>query len=361
MAEVIASRHLSGGGIFSKHCEAWLEEKLQCGAALLTPSCTAALEMAALLIDTQEGDEIIMPSFTFVSTANSFHMRGGVPVFVDIQADTYNINAALIEAAITPRTRAIVMMHYAGVACDIDAILALAHKYHLYVIEDNAHGLLGQYQGKPLGSFGHLAALSFHETKNITCGQGGALLVNDRALLERAYVLRDKGTNRGSFDKGKIPYYSWVDKGSNYVLSEIQAAFLWAQMEAADAITAQRQESWMRYYDAFVGHAAVQLQTVPEGCAHNAHIFSLVLPQRRDVLIAHLAHENIYAPFHYMPLHRSAAYERIRPGMVLPVTERISRDLLRLPLWTGVEVHQPTIIATITAFLDERAYCTLKV
>lgn len=352
IAEAIASGNLSGGGGFTQRCEAWLEQKLEAGKALLTTSCTSALEMAALLIVQQPGDEIIMPSFTFVSTANAFALHGGKPVFVDIRPDTLNVDVAQIEAAITPRTRAIVVVHYAGVACDMDAVLVLARKHALAVIEDNAHGILSRYKDKPLGSLGQLATLSFHETKNLTCGQGGALLVNDPALLERAYVLRDKGTNRRSFEQGSAAFYSWVDKGSNYTLSELQAAFLWAQMEQADILIGARMACWRRYQTGLRGleGKGVQLPQVPDYATHNAHIFHLLLPSPalRDALLAHMTALSISTPFHYIPLHRSAAYMRLHgEGRALPVTERVSACLLRLPLCLPEPDMQDEVIAAV--------------
>ena len=337
ISEVIALRQFAGGGVFSQRCEAWLEQQLEAGKALLTTSCTSALEMAAMLIVQDAGDEIIMPSFTFVSTANAFALHGGKPVFVDIRPDTLNIDEQLIEAAITPRTRAIVVVHYASVACDMAPIMAIAAKHGVAVIEDNAHGVLARYGDRLLGSMGHLAALSFHETKNLTCGQGGALLVNDASLLERAYVLRDKGTNRKAFERRTTAFYSWVDKGSNYTLSEIQAAFLWAQMEQAQTLIGARMACWRRYQMglASLQEKGVKLPYVPEYATHNAHIFYLVLPkpEHRDSLLSTLATRSIDAPFHYIPLHRSAGYEHMFGRTeALPVTELTSACLLRLPM-----------------------------
>ncbi len=355
--DAIALGNVSGNGPYSARCEQWLERRTGCAKALLANSCTAALEMAAMLIETLPGDEIIMPSYAFVSTANAFAMHGAVPVFVDIRPDTLNIDETQIEAAITPKTKAIVMLHYAGIACEIDTILAIARKHKLYVIEDNAHGILAEYKDKPLGSFGHLATLSFHETKNITCGQGGALLINDEKLIEPAYVIRDKGTNRHVFEQGKTPFYTWVGKGSNYALSEIHAAFLWAQLEAADSIARMRMQSWMRYKEAFdrLESTAVKRPTVSESVRHNGHISCLILPNQelRDGLIAHLSRQRIGANFHYVPLHLSPAYRKINPrtDIALPVTEQANGGLVRLPLWIGIESYQEEVIQRVLEWI----------
>jgi len=361
--EVIMSSRWSGFAKFSKRCETWLQDKTGCHKAMLVSSCTAALEMAAMLIDIQPGDEIIMPSYTFVSTANAFVLRGGMPVFVDIRSDTFNIDESQIEAAITPKTKAIVVVHYAGVACNMQAILELAYKHDLWLLEDNAHGLLSTYKDHPLGSMGHLSTLSFHETKNITCGQGGAILINDEQLLERAHVLRDKGTNRDAFEHGNAAYYSWVDIGSNYCLSEIQAAVLWAQFEAAEWIIQTRMDAWNTYADAFAKLASkhLVLPTIPQDCKHNGHIYPLRVaqPQWRDQLIAFLMQHGVNAHFHYVPLHTSPAYGKIysanhsSTAPHLPVTTHAYETLVRLPMWAGVSKHQPQVIEAITQWLAQ--------
>jgi len=287
--EYIAAAHaagqLAGEGGFTKRCQGWLEQRTGCHKALLTHSCTGALEMAAILADIRPGDEVIMPSYTFVSTANAFVLRGGVPVFVDIRPDTLNLDEKCIEAAVTARTRAIVPVHYAGVGCEMDAIIDLAARYGLLVIEDAAQGIMAGYRGRPLGAIGHLGALSFHETKNIASGQGGALLINDPALAERAEVIRDKGTNRGRFLRGQVDRYTWIDIGSSYLPGEMIAAFLWAQMEAADDINGRRSALWEGYHAAFdrlERAGRVRRPIIPDTCGHNAHLYYLLLRDRDD-------------------------------------------------------------------------------
>lgn len=340
--QAIANLHLAGNGPFTRRCQEWLEERIGCRKALLTHSCTGALEMAAILTEIKPGDEVIMPSFTFVSTANAFVLRGGVPVFVDIRPDTLNLDERQIEAAITPRTRAIVPVHYAGVGCDMDAIVAIAARHNLLVIEDAAQGLLSTYRGRPLGSIGNLAATSFHETKNLISGEGGALLVGDMACAERAEVIWEKGTNRAQFYRGEVDKYTWVDVGSSYLPSEINAAFLWAQMEHADAITAHRMRVWNRYHQAFAPLEAagtVRRPVVPEHCRHNAHMYYLLLPDLacRTRLIQKLKENGINAVFHYVPLHSSPAGRRFGRALGdLPHTDAASDRLVRLPLWMGM-------------------------
>jgi dTDP-4-amino-4,6-dideoxygalactose transaminase len=344
-----AAGRLAGDGQFTRQCNAWLEQRTGCARALLTHSCTAALEMAALLADIQPGDEIIMPSYTFVSTANAFVLRGGVPVFVDVRPDTFNLDESLIAAAITPRTKAIVPVHYAGVACEMDAIMAIADKHRLLVIEDAAQGILSSYNGRPLGSIGHLGCLSFHETKNIIAGEGGALLINDARFTERAEIIREKGTNRSRFFRGEVDKYTWVDLGSSYLPGELIAAFLWAQLEAADDLTARRTVIWRAYHGALAPcEQARHLRRpiIPAACRHNAHMYYIVLAdlQARTRLIAHLQAHNIAAVFHYVPLHSSPAGRRHgRAAGPLPVTDRIADTLLRLPLWLGLEPHVSAI------------------
>jgi len=335
--------HLSGDGPFTKKCQLWLEEKIGCRQALLTHSCTAALEMAALLADIRPGDEVIMPSFTFVSTANAFVLRGGVPVFVDIRHDTLNIDERKIEEAITERTRAIVPVHYAGVGCDMDAIMDIALRHNLVVIEDAAHGIMSTYKGRPLGSIGHFAALSFHETKNIISGEGGALLINDTVYSERAEIIREKGTNRSKFFRGEVDKYTWVDIGSSFLPSEMTAAFLWAQMEDAENITQSRLHIWNAYYEFCMEpekHGDCRRPMVPAECAHNAHMYYLLLPDegKRDRILAHLNKSGIMAVFHYVPLHNAPAGKKYgRMAAELSVTEEMSRRVIRLPLWIGLD------------------------
>jgi dTDP-4-amino-4,6-dideoxygalactose transaminase len=348
---------LSGDGPLTAACERWLEGEVGCRRALLTHSCTAALEMAALLADVGPGDEVIMPSFTFVSTANAFVLRGAVPVFVDVRADTLNIDEALLEAAITPRTRAICVVHYAGVGCAMDPILAVAAKHGLMVVEDAAQGICATYRDRPLGSFGALAALSFHETKNITCGEGGALLVNDPALVARAEVIREKGTNRKAFMDGKVDKYTWVDLGSSFLPGEISAGFLRAQMEEAWPITRRRLAIWDTYHAAFAQAEAAgrcRRPIVPDDCRHNAHLYYLLLPKGADRgrFIAAMAAAGIGAIFHYVPLHSSPGGRRFgRVDGELPVTDRVAASLVRLPLFLGVEDDIGRVVDTVLAHL----------
>ena len=333
---------LAGDGYFTKKCSAWLKQKTGCHKALLTHSCTAALEMAAILADIQQGDEVIMPSYTFVSSANAFVLRGGVPVFVDIRADTLNIDERLIEAAITPRTKAIVAVHYAGVACEMDTIMAIAASNNLLVIEDAAHAVMATYKGRPLGSIGDMGCYSFHETKNIISGEGGALLINNLNFVERAEIIREKGTNRSQFFRGQVDKYTWVDIGSSYLPGELIAAFLWSQMEEADAITAKRLEIWNYYYRAFNSLEAsgcVRRPVVTEGCGHNAHMFYLLLrnPDERSIFISSMHELGINSPFHYIPLHSSSFYLNCSfQPLSLRVTEKSSETIVRLPLWIGI-------------------------
>lgn len=357
VSQAHANGHLAGDGIFTKKCSAWLEHRIGCRKALLTHSCTAALEMAAILIHTQPGDEIIMPSYTFVSTANAFVLRGGVPVFVDIRHDTLNIDETLIEAAITPKTRAIVAVHYAGVSCEMDAIMAIAQRHGLVVIEDAAQGIMSTYKGRPLGSIGHLAALSFHETKNIISGEGGALLVNDSSFAEQAEIIREKGTNRSRFFRGQVDKYTWVDFGSSYLPSELIAAFLWAQMEDADAITKRRLDIWDTYhpnFEALEQQGKVRRPIIPAGCNHNAHMYYLLLPDldRRTSFIAALKQHGIWVVFHYVPLDSSPMGEKYgRKSGALTQTQQLSDRLVRLPLWLGLEEYQSNVIQHIVAEL----------
>lgn len=334
---------LSGDGPFTRRCETWLEQTVGSLRALLTHSCTGALEMAALLADLKPGDEVIMPSYTFVSTANAFVLRGAVPVFVDIRPDTLNLDERLIEAAITSRTRAIVPVHYAGVGCEMDTIMAIAEKHGLLVIEDAAQGVLSRYKGRPLGSIGHLATLSFHETKNITSGEGGALLINDDRLVARAEILREKGTNRKQFMHGLVDKYTWVDVGSSYLPGEIIAAFLLAQMEEATVITENRLTCWETYHQAFASAEArgwLRRPVVPDYSDHNAHMYYVLLPSEsaRNGMIEKLREQGVISVFHYIPLHSSPAGLRFgRAEGELAVTNRISATLLRLPMYAGLD------------------------
>jgi dTDP-4-amino-4,6-dideoxygalactose transaminase len=351
--QAYAQGQMAGDGSFSKLCQRWLEQRIGCRVALLTHSCTAALEMAAILADIKPGDEVIMPSYTFVSTANAFVLRGAVPVFVDIRPDTLNLDETKIEAAITPRTRAIVPVHYAGVGCAMDVVMAIADRHGLLVIEDAAQAILSSYQGRPLGSIGHLGTLSFHETKNIISGEGGALLINDPALVERAEIIREKGTNRNKFFRGQVDKYTWVDIGSSYLPGEIIAAFLWAQMEEADAISARRLSIWERYHAAFESlenKELVRRPIIADGCAHNAHMYYLLLRDLKDrtAFIEAMKRAEINCVFHYVPLH-SAPYGRLvgRAHGALPVTTDIADRLVRLPLWLGLEEHQEYVITAL--------------
>ena len=348
---------LAGDGGFTRKCNAWLEARTGAGKALLTHSCTAALEMAAILADVQPGDEVIMPSYTFVSTANAFVLRGAVPVFVDIRPDTLNLDERLIEAAITERTKAIVPVHYAGVGCEMDAIMAIAREHDLLVIEDAAQGVMASYKGRPLGSIGHLGALSFHETKNVISGEGGALLVNDPRFAERAEVIREKGTNRSQFFRGQVDKYTWVDLGSSYLPSELIAAFLWVQMEEADRITRQRVGLWNTYHQWLKEPETAGLlrrPVVPAHCAHNAHMYYVLLPDLsiRTAFIARLKSLGIHPVFHYVPLHSAPAGRRFgRAHGPMTVTDDIADRLVRLPMWLGLEEDQAKVIRHVLGSL----------
>ena len=352
IAQAHAHGVMAGDGSFTKQCNEWLEQRTGCHKALLTHSCTAALEMAAILADIQPGDEVIMPSYTFVSTANAFVLRGGVPVFVDIRPDTLNIDETLIEAAITARTKAIVPVHYAGVACEMDTIMDIARAHNLLVIEDAAQGVMATYKGKALGAIGHLGTLSFHETKNLTSGEGGALLINDPKLAVRAEIIREKGTNRSQFFRGQVDKYTWVDIGSSYLPGEIIAAFLWAQMEEAESITGKRLDIWQHYHDALVSlETAGKLRRpiIPEGCLHNAHMYYILLDSldERTALMKKLKKHGVNSVFHYVPLHSAPAglkYGRVHGRMTY--TDDLADRLLRLPLWIGLTVEQQAAIVS---------------
>lgn len=346
IAQAHANLHLAGDGEFTKKCHAWLEKKTGSHKALLTHSCTGALEMAALLLDIQPGDEIIMPSYTFVSTANAFVLRGGTPVFVDIREDTLNLNECLIEAAITPRTRAIAPVHYAGVACEMDAIMSIAKRHNLKVVEDAAQGVMSSYKGRALGSIGDLAAYSFHETKNVISGEGGALLVNDPALASRAEIIREKGSDRSRFFRGEVDKYTWQEVGSSFLPGEITAAFLWAQLEEAQSITAQRLVSWERYHEALAPlevKGVLRRPVIPGECQHNAHMYYVLLAPEidRQAVLNELKRNDIFPVFHYVPLHSSPAGQRYgRSYGALDITNRLSERLVRLPLWIGLTEEQ---------------------
>lgn len=343
IAEAHSCGHLAGDGPFTRRSHAWLEQQTGCRKALLTPSCTAALEMMALLLDIEEGDEVILPSYTFVSTANAFVLRGGVPVFVDIRPDTLNIDETRIVDAITPRTKAIVPVHYAGVACEMDAIMKIATHHNLAVVEDAAQGAMASYRGRALGSIGDLGALSFHETKNVISGEGGALLVNSEDFLLRAEILREKGTNRSRFLRNEVDKYTWQDKGSSYLPSELVAAFLWAQFEEAERITRIRLDLWNRYHESFESleqRGLLRRPIIPQGCSHNAHMYYVLLAPSadREEVLARLTSEGIGAVFHYVPLHDSPAGRRYgRTNGNLTVTNDVASRLIRLPMWVGLQ------------------------
>lgn len=353
IAQAHTNGHLAGDGMFTKKCHAWLEARTSARKALLTHSCTAALEMAAILADIHPGDEIIMPSYTFVSTANAFVLRGGTPVFVDIRPDTLNIDETKIEAAITPRTKAIVPVHYAGVACEMDVIMDIAQRHKLLVIEDAAQAVMSTYKSKSLGTIGHLGAYSFHETKNIISGEGGALLSNDGRFAERAEIIREKGTNRSQFFRGQVDKYTWVDIGSSYLPGEVISAFLWAQMEEAESITKKRLDIWHQYHQAFAvleGAGKLRRPVIPDGCQHNAHMYYILLEslEMRTQVIAQLKAQGVNAVFHYVPLHSSPAGKKYaRTNGELLHTNDLSDRLLRLPLWVGMDDAQNKVVAEL--------------
>jgi len=358
ISQAHAAGHLAGDGAFTKKCHTWLEANTGTRKALLTHSCTAALEMAAILANLRPGDEVIMPSYTFVSTANAFVLRGAVPVFVDIRPDTLNIDETKIEAAITEKTKAIVPVHYAGVSCEMDSIMEIAKRYELLVIEDAAQGIMSTYKGRPLGSIGHMATLSFHETKNIISGEGGALLINDPDLAERAEIIREKGTNRSQFFRGQVDKYSWVDIGSSFLPGEIIAAFLWAQMEEAESITKRRLDIWQEYHQPFEAleeGGKIHRPTVPSNCTHNAHMYYLILPsvEKRTAFITKLKEQGVSSVFHYVPLDSAPMgrkFGRISGNLVR--THELSECLVRLPLWVGLEDHQAFVVQHVIAALS---------
>lgn len=358
--QAVTNRHISGDGPFTKLCHAWLERRTGAQKVLLTTSCTAALEMAAILAEVQSGHEVIMASFTFVSTANAFVLRGATPVFVDIRPDTLNLDEALVEAAITPRTRAIVAVHYAGVSCEMDALRAIADRHGLLLIEDAAQGVLSEYRGRPLGAIGDLGAFSFHETKNLISGEGGALVVNDSRFAERAEIIREKGTNRSQFFRGQIDKYTWMDVGSSFLPSDMIAAYLWAQLESADALTQDRVCTWQRYHEAFADledAGLLRRPVVPPHCKHNGHIYYILLAdlEARTEFISLLAQDGVHAVFHYVPLHSSPAGRRYcRASGELGSTEGAGARLVRLPLWVGMPAED---VDHVIASTRRAAHC----
>jgi dTDP-4-amino-4,6-dideoxygalactose transaminase len=352
-AEAQRNRHLSGDGLFTKRCQQWIEQQTGCAKALLTHSCTSALDLAALLLDIKSGDEVILPSFTFVSTANAFVLRGAVPVFVDIREDTLNMDERLIEAAVTPRTRAIVPVHYAGVACEMDSILAVAKRHDLRIVEDAAQGIMAGYKGRALGAIGDVGSFSFHETKNIHAGEGGSLLLRDKDLVLRAEIMREKGTDRGRFFRGEVDKYTWQDIGSSFLPSEITAAFLWAQLEQARRITCERLAIWQRYHEMLAPleqHGLLRRPIVPADCQHNGHMYYILLKSENDrsKVLDGLKENGIYAVFHYVPLHSSPAGRRFgRAHGELSITTSLSQRLVRLPMWIGLNEAQQQRICDV--------------
>lgn len=357
--QVLNDHHLSGDGVFTQKCHDWLKRETGTKKALLTHSCTAALEMAALLFNIAPGDEVIMPSFTFVSTANAVVLRGGVPVFIDIRADTLNLDEALIEAAITPRTKAIIPVHYAGVGCEMDAIMQIAKAHNLLVAEDAAQGLMASYRGCALGTIGDLGTLSFHQTKNVVSGEGGALLINNSTLINRAEILREKGTDRSRFLRGQVDKYTWQDVGSSFLPSDILAAVLAAQLEQAETITSKRLNIWSRYHSAFAELEAQEKlgrPKVPAHCKHNGHIYHIILPSKaqRDAAIVALNEKGIQSTFHYIPLHSAPAGRKYaRTNGTMKTTNDIPSRLLRLPLHYGMtEEQQGKVIDVLSAAVN---------
>ena len=357
ISQAILNGYYAGDGIFTKKCHQLLEQELSVPKVLLTTSCTHALEMTSLLLDIQSGDEVIVPSFTFVSTVNAFVLRGAKPIFIDVRPDTLNMDETLLEHLITLRTRAIVPVHYAGVGCEMDVICEVAARHNISIVEDNAHGLFGKYKGRYLGTFGAFATQSFHETKNFTCGEGGALIINDPRYIERAEIIREKGTNRSRFFRGQVDKYTWVDIGSSYLPSDILAAFLYAQLEVREEIQAKRRQIW-DYYDQHLNDWAekngVRLPVIPVHCEQSYHMFYILLPslEYRQALIAHLKSLGILSVFHYQPLHLSDMGRQFggKEGDC-PVTEDISDRLLRLPFYNDLdEGDQSRVVSGITDF-----------
>jgi dTDP-4-amino-4,6-dideoxygalactose transaminase len=352
------SSQLAGDGSFTSKCHDWLEDNINCRKALLTHSCTGALEMSALLLDVKPCDEIIMPSYTFVSTANAFALRGGVPVFIDIRPDTLNIDENRIEQAITPKTKAIVVVHYAGVACEMNTILEIAKKYSIPVVEDAAQGIMANYNGTQLGSIGSFGCFSFHETKNIHCGEGGALLVNNEKYIERAEIIREKGTNRAKFFRGQVDKYRWVDIGSSYLPGELTAAFLAAQLEHAEEITQKRLDIWNKYHNIFQdleNTEKVRRPIIPSECEHNGHIYYLLINKKynRDKVLLKMNQLGVNAVFHYQPLHSSPAGKRYGKHTTnLLVTDDMSERIIRLPLWIGFDQHEKVFDALNSSLIN---------
>jgi dTDP-4-amino-4,6-dideoxygalactose transaminase len=358
LAEAIAAGKLSGDGPFTTRCHDLIINYTGARAALLTHSCTAALEMAAMLVGVEQGDEVIMPSYTFVSTANAVVLRGGTPVFVDIRRDTLNIDETLVEAAITPRTKAVFVVHYAGVPANMDALKGIADRHGLYLVEDAAQSFGSRYRGRPSGSIGALAAFSFHETKNLISGEGGALTINDPTLIQRAEIIREKGTNRSRFFRGQVDKYTWVDIGSSFLPSELVAAFLLAQLERAESILADRKKVWMAYDDAFrpLRRRGLGTPSIPEDCQHNAHLYYIVLPssQLQKEFIARMQASGVLTPFHYVPLHNSPAGKlRARTSGQLTLTEELSARLVRLPLYPQMGAASDRVICLASRLLEE--------
>jgi dTDP-4-amino-4,6-dideoxygalactose transaminase len=358
--QAIERGHLSGDGDFTKACHQFLEKELSVPKALLTTSCTHALEMSALLLELKPGDEVIIPSFTFVSTVNAFVLRGAIPVFIDIRSDTLNLDETRLEELITDKTRAIVVVHYAGVGCEMDTILDIAARYNVPVVEDNAHGLFSKYNDRYLGTFGSFATQSFHETKNFTCGEGGALLINDPQYITRAEYIREKGTNRSRFFRGQVDKYTWIDIGSSYLPSEILAGYLLAQFEKRETIQDRRREIWERYHtrlEKLAHDHDVVLPIVPSHCKQSHHMYYILLPavEVRQALISYLRSHGILAVFHYLPLHLSKMGEQFggKPGDC-PVTESISDRLLRLPFYFDLtQSQQEQVIQSVYQFFDK--------
>jgi dTDP-4-amino-4,6-dideoxygalactose transaminase len=359
VAQAVASGHISGDGPFTKRCDEIIEREIGAARVLLTTSCTHALEMCAVLLRVGPGDEVIVPSFTFVSTVNAFVLRGARPVFIDVRSDTFNLDERRLDALVTPRTRAIVVVHYAGVGCEMDEILRIAAKYGVPVVEDNAHGLFGRYRGRPLGSFGALATQSFHETKNVQCGEGGALVLNDASLATRAEIVREKGTNRSAFFRGEVDKYTWVDLGSSWLPSDLLAAFLLAQLEARETIQAKRRAIWGRYHEGLAAWArerGIGVPQVPAHCEHPAHMYHVSLPdlESRQRLVSGLRGRGIHAVFHYQPLHLSPMGRQFggRDGQC-PVAESAGDRLLRLPFWNDLPpADQDLVIDGVRAVFD---------
>ena len=359
--QAIKSDKISGDGLFGKKCQAWFEEKLGCKKTLLTPSCTAALEIAAILIDIQPGDEVIVPSYTFVSTANAFVLRGATIVFVDIRPDTMNMDEKLIEAAITPKTKAIVPVHYAGVGCEMDVIMDVANRHGVFVVEDAAQGMMSSYKGKPLGTIGHIGAFSFHETKNYTsAGEGGLLIINDEQFINRAEIIREKGTNRSLFFRGMVDKYSWVDVGSSYLMNDVSAAYLWGNIEKADEINENRINSWNIYYDGLQeleDKGFLKLPTIPDACSHNDHMFYIKVKdlETRTELLEYLKQNDILSVFHYIPLHSAPAglkFGRFDGKDVF--TSKESERLIRLPMYYRLGIEEKNkIIKVIEKYFYE--------